>query len=47
MSNCKIRRSELAQEFKQCKDAFIALGDETRQQIVIALLESDGHGIRV
>lgn len=30
MSNCKIRRSELAQEFKQCKDAFIALGDETR-----------------
>ena len=47
MSNCKIRRSELAQEFKQCKDVFIALGDETRQQIVIALLESDGHGIRV
>lgn len=47
MSNCKIRRSELAQEFKQCKDAFIALGDETRQQIVIALLESDSHGIRV
>ena len=47
MDECKTRRSELAKEFKECKNAFIAIGDETRQQIVIALLESTDHGIRV
>ncbi|OOM73819.1 transcriptional repressor SdpR [Clostridium puniceum] len=32
-------------EFKVCQKAFIALGDETRQQIIIALLESGCKGL--
>ncbi|MGG7059036.1 ArsR/SmtB family transcription factor [Clostridium nigeriense] len=47
MENCYKRRIELAKELKACKKAFIALGDETRQQIIVALLESEVHGIRV
>lgn len=37
---------ELAGEFSACRDAFIALGDENRQFILIALLENYG-GMRV
>ena len=47
MEKCYERRLALAKEFRACKKAFIALGDETRQQIVLALLESEVHGIRV
>ena len=47
MDQCKCRMKKIATEFKNCKNAFIALGDETRQQIIIALLESDSNGIRV
>lgn len=47
MGKCYERRLALAKEFRTCKKAFIALGDETRQQIVLALLESEVHGIRV
>lgn len=36
----------LAREFDACRPAFIALGDENRQRIIIALLESPG-GMRV
>ena len=47
MEKCYERRLKLAEKFKFCRKAFIALGDETRQQMLIALLESDVHGIRV
>lgn len=47
MEKCHERRLELAEELKSCQKAFIALGDETRQQIIITLLESEVHGIRV
>ena len=47
MDKCLINRIKLAKEFKQSQKAFIALGDETRQHILMALLESDNHGIRV
>lgn len=47
MEKCYKQRLELANGFKECQKAFVALGDETRHQIIIALLESDTHGIRV
>ncbi|MTK11192.1 MAG: winged helix-turn-helix transcriptional regulator [Clostridiaceae bacterium] len=47
MSECKVHMLQLSKEFKECQRAFIAIGDETRQQIIIALLESDCQGIRV
>lgn len=46
MNDCK-ECMILSKEFKDCQKAFIAIGDETRQQIIIALLESDYQGIRV
>ena len=33
--------------FQKCRSAFTALGDETRQLILLVLLESDLSGIRV
>ncbi|OOM73652.1 transcriptional repressor SdpR [Clostridium puniceum] len=47
MKECKEYMDMLSKEFKECQKAFIAIGDETRQQIIIALLESDYTGIRV
>lgn len=47
MEKCKWRMKKIADELKGCKKPFLALGDETRQQIIIALLESDCNGIRV
>lgn len=47
MECCKIRLERIATEFKRSNKALIALGDETRQQIILALLESDYTGIRV
>jgi DNA-binding transcriptional ArsR family regulator len=47
MYKCKDRMLLLADGFKECQKAFLAIGDETRQQIIIALLESDCNGIRV
>ncbi|WP_242965288.1 ArsR/SmtB family transcription factor [Petroclostridium xylanilyticum] len=37
----------LSEEFKACRKAFIALGDETRLHIITALLESECDGVRV
>jgi len=37
----------LSREFKDCQKALAAMGDETRQQIMITLMESDTHGSRV
>ena len=44
---CKIRMEHIAESFRQLQPAFTALGDETRQQIIITLLLSDHNGIRV
>ncbi|OJT87151.1 transcriptional regulator, partial [Clostridioides difficile] len=38
---------EITSKFKECRKAISAMGDETRQLILIALLESDFNGIRV
>lgn len=37
----------ITEEFKECSTAFTAIGHETRQKIIIALLESECSGIRV
>ena len=44
---CREHLLGLSEEFKSCQKAFTAVGDETRQQIIVALLESDCNGIRV
>lgn len=44
---CRRNMLSLSEEFKACRKAFIALGDETRLQIIVALLNSDSGGIRV
>ena len=47
MNECITQRKLLADEFKAYRKVFIALGDETRQQIFIVLLEHDTLGMRV
>lgn len=47
MNQCQTERLSLAEEFKALQDIFIALGDETRQQIFVALLENQVAGMRV
>ncbi len=44
---CKERIEEITSKFKECRKAISAMGDETRQLILITLLESDFNGIRV
>ena len=44
---CQQRMQEITSKFKECRKAISAMGDETRQLILIALLESDFNGIRV
>ena len=45
--DCEKRLSQIVQGFSECKDAFTAIGDETRQLILMVLLESDLSSIRV
>ncbi len=47
MEQCAENRQMLANEFKKYQKAFIALGDETRQLIFLALLENEQLGMRV
>lgn len=47
MEKYKCKLTMIAREFKQCSKALIAIGDETRQLIIMVLLESDCNGIRV
>lgn len=49
MEKCKFKKSLdiITKEFKECKKVLLAIGDDTRQAIIIALLESDCSGIRV
>lgn len=44
---CEARLKEITEKFKICRKALSALGDETRQLLVLALLEGDYNGIRV
>lgn len=45
--DCKKRIESIISGFKGCSSAFTAIGDETRQLILLTLLESDLGGIRV
>lgn len=47
MDECRAQRQSLAEEFKTLQSAFAALGNETRQQIFIALLEHETVSMRV
>ena len=47
MNECRKQRKQLSNEFQQYQSIFIALGDETRQQIFLSLLEYDTVGMRV
>lgn len=44
---CQERLKEITFKFKECRKAISAIGDETRQLILLTLLESDFNGIRV
>lgn len=47
MDECAKQRKLLANEFELYRKVFVALGDETRQQIFITLLNHDTVGMRV
>ena len=47
MDECRAQRQSLADDFKALQSFFAALGDETRQQIFLALLEHETVGMRV
>lgn len=44
---CEESLNKIVDGFKNCRSAFTAIGDETRQLILLVLLESDCSGIRV
>lgn len=44
---CEETVKQIIQGFRRCRNAFTAIGDETRQLILLVLLESDLSGIRV
>lgn len=44
---CEQNLQNIVNGFEECKNAFTAIGDETRQLIVLVLLQSDLSGIRV
>lgn len=45
--DCMERLEKITQGFRECRKAFTAIGDETRQLILLVLLEGDLAGIRV
>lgn len=47
MNECAENRLALAASLKECSNVILALGDETRQQIIITLLENEQVGLRV
>lgn len=47
MENGQERVVRLARQFQQCQKTLIAIGDPTRQQIVLALLAGGCGGVRV
>ena len=47
MEECQRERFQIAGEFEKCRKAIIAIGDETRQGIILALLQNESAGMRV
>lgn len=47
MNECSTARLHIAKEFEECRKAIIAIGDETRQSIIITLLQNESVGMRV
>lgn len=47
MKECEERLQKIVEGFRECQHAFTAIGDETRQLILLVLLESEFSGIRV
>ena len=45
--NCEEKIEKIVEGFKKNRTAFVAIGDETRQLVLLVLLESDLSGIRV
>ena len=45
--DCEARLQKIVCGFRDCRHAFTAIGDETRQLILLVLLDSDLSGIRV
>lgn len=46
-NECEERLKKIVNGFQECRNAFTAIGDETRQLILLILLESALSGIRV
>lgn len=46
-TECDKALKKIIQGLRECQNAFTAIGDETRQLILLVLLESDLSGIRV
>lgn len=46
-NECAVILQKIIQGFRECRNAFTAIGDETRQLILLILLEGDLSGIRV
>ncbi len=44
---CSARLEQITLGFRECRKAFTAIGDETRQLILFVLLQSDLSGVRV
>lgn len=44
---CQQRIEQITQGFKECQNVLTAIGDETRQLIILIILQSDLSGIRV
>lgn len=44
---CEENLKGIVEGFAKCRNAFTAIGDETRQLILLVLLENDLSGIRV
>lgn len=47
MEDCAQNRLAIAEGFRKCRQMILALGDETRQQVIMTLLESGRVGLRV
>ncbi len=47
MERCQERITQLAKQFQTCQKTLAAIGDPTRQQIVLALLSGGCGGVRV
>ena len=45
--DCEERLKQIVEGFQKNRNAFTAIGDETRQLILLVLLENDLSGIRV